>query len=115
MPPTCRRRAILSVRLQVGTEMKHAFRDLFVSREHFYSIGIDEATGRHFLAIPVSNARVDYEERYEIDKAEFDRFMSDPEAALEFAERCRERKADDALIYQPSKERGEPYRPKAPQ
>ncbi|MGH9381307.1 MAG: hypothetical protein ACRD2Z_11930 [Thermoanaerobaculia bacterium] len=92
--------------------MKHA-KDYFVSREHYYALGVDEDTGRHYLSIPVDNGRVSYEEYYEIDEETYSRYMADPEAALAFAERCRNREVDDALIYQPSKVRGEPYRPKA--
>lgn len=95
-------------------ELKHA-RDIFVSREHYYALGLDEATGRHYLSIPVDNGRISYDEYYQIDQKTYERLLADPEAALEFAERCRDRKADDALIYQPSKLRGEPYRPKESQ
>lgn len=96
--------------------MKHA-RDTFVSREHYYALGVDEATGRHYLTIPVDTRRgVSYDEYYEIDQETYDRYLADPEAALEFAERCRNREADEALIFpRAGKVRGEPYRPKASQ
>ncbi len=83
-------------------------KDLFVSREHRYSLGIDEGTGRYYASIPVTNGRVEYEEYYEIDRIELDRFLADPDAALAFIERCRRREADDRLVYQPSVERGTP-------
>lgn len=83
-------------------------KDLYVSREHRFSIGIDEATGRHYVSIPVTNGMVDYEEFYEIDRLEFERFMADTDTALAFVERCRRREADDRLIHQPSIERGTP-------
>ena len=83
-------------------------KDLFVSREHRYSLGVEEATGRYYVSIPVTNGRVDYEEYYEIDRLAFDRFLADPDAALDFVERCRRREVDERLIYQPSVERGTP-------
>lgn len=90
---------------------KSRFKDLYFSREYFYALGIDEDTGWHYLAIPVDNGRITYEERYRIDQATFDRYLADPQAAIGFAQRCRDRQADDALFYQPSKIRGEPMRP----
>lgn len=90
--------------------LKHA-KDLFVSREHYYSLGVDEDTGRHYLSIPVTNGRVEYEEYYEIDRLAFERYMADPQAAIDFAERCRRREADEVLLYQPSIERGTPLQP----
>jgi hypothetical protein len=83
-------------------------KDVFVSREHRYSLAVDEAGGRCYVSIPVTNGRVDYEEYYEIDRLELDRFLADPSTALAFVERCRRREADDRLAYQPSIERGSP-------
>ena len=71
-----------------------------------FSVGVEEASGRHYLAIPVSNQRVDYEEYYAIDRVDFERFCADPNAAAELVERCRRREADDRLIVPPGKWRG---------
>lgn len=84
------------------------FDDLLVSREHRFSIGVEELSGRYYLSIPVSNSLVDYEEYYEIDKDAFERYQSDVSAALPFVERCRQRKADDLLILKPGTNRGVP-------
>jgi hypothetical protein len=49
---------------------------------------------------------VDYDEYYEIDRDEFDRYCADPVSAFAFVKRCRRREEDDRLIYQPGPERG---------
>jgi len=37
------------------------FQDVFVSREHMFSVGIEKESGRFYVSIPVSNGMVDYE------------------------------------------------------
>ncbi|WP_077046709.1 hypothetical protein [Pseudomonas sp. KK4] len=73
------------------------FSDAFKSREHMFSIGVEETTGRFYVSIPVSNGMVDYEEYYEIDRASFDLFQKDP---------CRRRELDNLLIVQTGANRG---------
>jgi hypothetical protein len=87
---------------------KLKFKDVVVCREERFSIGVEESSGRYYLAIPVSNSLVDYEEYYEIDREAFVRYQANPKTALGFVERCRNRDADKHLIYQPSKKRGSP-------
>lgn len=82
------------------------FNDVFVSREHMFSIGIEETSGKFYVSIPVSNGLVDYEEYYEIDRATFELFQRDLAAALAFVERCRRRELDELLIVQPGTNRG---------
>ncbi|MBV7566021.1 hypothetical protein [Pseudomonas sp. PDM27] len=82
------------------------FKDAFVSREHMFSIGVEETTGRFYVSIPVSNGMVDYEEYYEIDRASFDLFQKDPDTALVFVMKCRRRELDNLLIVQPGANRG---------
>ncbi|GAB4587641.1 hypothetical protein [Nocardia sp. IFM 10818] len=77
------------------------FDDKFVSRDHWFSLGIEEETGKHYLSIPVSAQIVDYEEYYEIDQSTFDKFMHDPASAVEFAEKCRRQEMDSLLIIPP--------------
>jgi hypothetical protein len=84
------------------------FTDTFVSREHLFSIGTEEASGKHYVSIPVSNGMVDYEAYYEIDGATFAQFSNDVEAALVFAGRCRGHEMDDLLIVKPGRIRGNP-------
>jgi hypothetical protein len=82
------------------------FKDVVVCREARFSIGVEETSGRFYVAIPVSNGLVDYEEYYEIDAAAFARYRDDPKAALGFVERCRHREEDQRLIVQPGTKRG---------
>jgi hypothetical protein len=49
---------------------------------------------------------VDYEEYYQIDRANFDLFQTDLDTALAFATRCRRRELDDLLFVQPGANRG---------
>ena len=81
---------------------------MMVSRELRFSLGIEEDSGRYYLSIPVSNRMVDYEEYYEIDRAAFERYRADPEAARGFLERCRNREVDAQLILKPGSDRGVP-------
>jgi hypothetical protein len=67
---------------------------------------VEEETGRHYVAIPVSSGIVDYEEYYAIDRPTFDRFLVDPVAALDFVVRCRARELDDRLMIAPGWNRG---------
>jgi hypothetical protein len=82
------------------------FQDVFVSREHMFSLGIEQTSGRFYVSIPVSNGMADYEEYYEIDSAIFDLFKIDLNAALQFVERCRKRELDQLLIVKPGTNRG---------
>lgn len=84
------------------------FKDLFVSRELRFSLGIEEDSGRYYLSIPVSNRLVDYEEYYEIDRAAFERYRTEPEAAAGLLERARNRQADELLLQKPGSDRGTP-------
>lgn len=84
------------------------FNDLFVSRELRFSLGIEAASGRYYLSIPVANRLVDYEEYYEIDQAAFERYRLDPAAAEGFLARCRNREADGLLLLPPGSDRGVP-------
>ncbi|MHC5787126.1 hypothetical protein ACYT86_14030 [Pseudomonas idahonensis] len=82
------------------------FNDLFVSREEMFSMGIEEVSGQYYVSFPVSNGMVDYEEYYAIDRATFERFEQDLQAALEFVTRARKRELDQLLIMKPGKNRG---------
>lgn len=82
------------------------FKDLFISRQHMFSIGIEEDAGQYYVSFPVSNGMVDYEEYYAIAPATLDAFMDDPDAALAFVIKCRKRQLDELLIIKPGKNRG---------
>ncbi|WDY60283.1 hypothetical protein [Pseudomonas sp. PSKL.D1] len=82
------------------------FKDMFVSRQHMFSIGIEEEAEQHFVSFPVSNGLVDYEEYYAIDAEAFERFLNAPDAALAFVIKCRHREMDELLIIKPGTRRG---------
>ncbi|MDN6858942.1 hypothetical protein QO207_20300 [Pseudomonas sp. CAN2814] len=82
------------------------FNDRCWSREHRFSIGREEVSGRCYLSIPVSNRRVDNEEYYAIERADFDAWQQDMSLALGFVERCRRREMDHLLLMAPGPDRG---------
>jgi hypothetical protein len=87
------------------------FKDLYNNRDNYFSIGIEEDTGKYYLSIPVSNSFVDYEEYYEIDKNMFYLYPSNLEEIKIFLELCRGRKMDKYLLEQPGTRRGFPVYP----
>jgi len=82
------------------------FEDVYFSREERYSIGIEKESGRHYLSIPVTNHMIDYEEYYEISESDYNIFLSDPAAAVNFADQCKRREKDALLIVKPGDLRG---------
>jgi hypothetical protein len=84
------------------------FTDVWFSRTLRFAIGVEEESGRYYLSIPVANRSVDYEEYYEIDRATYQHFRTDPDAASPFADRCRNREVDDLLFHDPGRDRGTP-------
>ena len=82
------------------------FKDVRVYKEKRFSIGIEEQSGKYYLSIPVSNSSVDYEEYYEINKDEFDKYKDNVEAAAGFVQQCRNRECDDRIMMKPGKDRG---------
>lgn len=85
-----------------------AYKDTFFSREHRYSLGVDEDTGRHYLSIPVSNGPFDYEERYAVTTEQYRELRESVSTAVDFAESCRRRERDELLIEKPGWNRGTP-------
>jgi hypothetical protein len=86
--------------------MEYAFAYSF--REHDYWLGIDPASGRHLLGIPVSNPMAEYIEFYWIRDGQYQSFLENQGLAIEFAEGCRRREHDDLLTRKPGKFRGTP-------
>ena len=84
------------------------FDDIFVFKKERFSVGIERDSKKYFLSIPVNNGLVEYEEYYEIDKADFERFSSSLDSMRETAALCRARKNDARLLQQPGKKRGSP-------
>jgi hypothetical protein len=84
------------------------FVDSYVFREERFSIGTEEASGKHYLSIPVANPYVDYDEYYEIDTEEFLACPNNLDHLRHIAERSRARQNDARLIMQPGRLRGSP-------
>jgi hypothetical protein len=84
------------------------FDDIFISKEDRFSIGIEKDSKKYYLSFPVSNGLVEYEEYYEIDKAEFERFSRALDEMRKIASLGRDRKNDSRLLQQPGKKRGSP-------
>ncbi|WP_280830785.1 hypothetical protein [Mycolicibacterium frederiksbergense] len=70
-------------------------------REHWFSLGIERTTGRHFLSFPVSVRVADYMEYYSITEANYHSYLADPTTAIAFADECRDRLHDDLLFIPP--------------
>ena len=88
--------------------MTNRFNDTQIFSEQRFSIGVDNKTNLHFLAIPVANQMVDYEEYYRLSVDQFALFSKDVVAGAAFAERCRARACDGLIILPPGTARGEP-------
>jgi hypothetical protein len=84
------------------------FDDTHFSKEDRYSIGVESISGRYYASIPVSNGIVDYEEYYELTQDQYQEFLREREAAIEFIEACRRREHDDLLLQRPGSNRGTP-------
>jgi hypothetical protein len=84
------------------------FGDTYFSRDDRYSIGIESTSGRYYASIPVSNGIVDYEEYYELTEEQYQHFLRDSAAAVQFIEACRRREHDDLLLQRPGTNRGTP-------
>lgn len=84
------------------------FEDTYFSREHRYSLGVEAISQRHYASIPVSNGIVDYEEYYALTPQEYQSFLENPNAAIEFVEECRRHEHDELLLEKPGSNRGTP-------
>ena len=82
------------------------FKDLIVNRAERFSLGVEEASGRYFLSVPVRNDFAEYEEYYALTPGQFERFRQDRAAASAFASACRLREHDALLMVQPGGSRG---------
>jgi hypothetical protein len=82
------------------------FDDLHVDREGRFSLGVEVATGRPFLSIPVANGLADYEEYYLVSQGLLDGYPANRDEVLGLANRCRRRENDAALIIPPGPNRG---------
>lgn len=83
-------------------------RDVYVSREDRFSLGVDEDSGTLYASFPVSNGIADYEEYYALTSKQYEAFLADPAAALSFVEEARAHRHDDLLLQKPGGNRGTP-------
>ena len=65
------------------------FNDTFISRSECFSLGIEQDSGRHYLSIPISQPRVDYEAFYRLSAQEYQLFLNDAAACGDFLARCQ--------------------------
>jgi len=84
------------------------FTDILINKDNYFSIGLEETSGKYYLSIPVSNEFVDYEEYYWIDKKSFELYKDDISSAFSFVQECREHLNDKLLIIKPGSSRGVP-------
>jgi hypothetical protein len=84
------------------------FIDIFFSKENRFSVGIEQESGRYYLAIPVTTGIADYEEFYEINEQDFNKNNPDIDHLKKIAQLCRERKNDSKLILGPRNPRAIP-------
>lgn len=81
---------------------------LFTDATRRFSLDRDQETGRTFVAIPVRNQVVEYEEWYEIDPETFAAWLLEPELAHDFVQQAKQRKLDRFLLLPPGRDRGSP-------
>lgn len=84
------------------------FNDTYVSREDRFSLGLDMETGGYYASFPVTIGIIDYEEYYKLTPEQYEDFMRDHTAALNFVNSCRRHERDDLLIEKPGWNRGTP-------
>lgn len=53
-------------------------KDTYVNNRYMFCVGVAEG-GKFYISIPVSNARVDYEEYYEIEAEIYEQVLSNIE------------------------------------
>lgn len=82
--------------------MTSHFTDLFINREHQFSLGVDGETGSHYLSTLITKDGLhhlaQYEAYYRIEAEEFMRFRDNPASAIEFIDTCRRNGHQDRLI-----------------
>lgn len=83
-------------------------RSVFVDQVRRFSLDVDEESGRTFVAIPVRNSTVEYDEWYEVDRAAFEAYRADPTLAHDLVARARRREIDHLLLFAPGRDRGLP-------
>ncbi len=94
--------------MRTNDKLTMQWQDVYVDREHHFALVVNKASGLTYLAIPVANSMVTYDEYYEVDRETFDLFTADPSTALPMVQQARRRELDHLLLLKPGAERGEP-------
>ncbi|MCV7178536.1 hypothetical protein CG716_29335 [Mycolicibacterium sphagni] len=84
------------------------FEDTYFSREDRYSLGLDLEAGGFYASFPVTIGIIDYEEYYKLTQEQYETFLHNHSAALDFVNSCRRHERDDLLIEKPGWNRGTP-------
>ncbi len=83
------------------TAARLQFDDMMISQEEQFSLGVERATGVHYISVSVAAQMVDYEEYFELTEEEFFLLLDDPDAGQALARRCREGLEDARLFRRP--------------
>lgn len=72
--------------------MTHDFQDLYISTEKQFSVGIDRATGRHFISFlrVTADRRSEFEVYFELPEGYGEPTSNDPEKLERFVNQCRQ-------------------------
>lgn len=84
------------------------FSDKYVFKDEKFSVGVEETTGKYYVSFPVANSQVDYEEHYEIDRAQYDSCPENLEELRAIVHKSRTRDNDENLFKKPGGMRGSP-------
>lgn len=84
------------------------FTDKYVFKSERFSVGCEESSGRFYVSIPVANPYVEYEEYYEIDRAQYDNCPGNFDELKVIVQKCRNHENDSNLLVLPGRLRGAP-------
>jgi hypothetical protein len=76
-----------------GPNMK--FRDLYISREFWFVIGIELESQRYYIQIPVPAGHADIYQYYEIEKFEFEKVYTDVGYLNQLAQKCKDNRNEE--------------------
>ncbi|MGV6988187.1 hypothetical protein ACWA5Z_04185 [Testudinibacter sp. P80/BLE/0925] len=85
------------------------FKDIYVNKDNFFSIGIDTLDNRYYISIPLTIGIADYEEHYIINDDMFSNYPNNLDEVIRFVDDCKNRKNDQYLIDDVWVNRGVPY------
>ncbi|MFZ9521633.1 MAG: hypothetical protein ACO3A4_14255 [Silvanigrellaceae bacterium] len=71
------------------------FRDLYISREFWFVIGIELESQRYYIQISVPAGHADIYHYYEIEKFEFEKVYTDVGYLNQLAQKCKDKKNEE--------------------